>query len=214
MNYNPPPLNDSASSAVKKADIALYGIQVSLAQQTRPIEYYFHRRIHNSSGFDTSEDPEVMFASTIRAQLSEIIANVTRIKVGYFHKGLKLPGKPTQLFEPDTKTLMNQKALDVLIAKKPVAKLNRAQIFRKRLQSSKNKNTNSKNTVTTQRTSATTFAEARSSQKTFDRLNLTPSQESDRGDTAQGSWLFQPAVYNPQEDRGTTNSTRPQLARP
>ncbi|OMJ21183.1 hypothetical protein AYI69_g5932, partial [Smittium culicis] len=35
MNYLPPPLNDSASAAVKKADTTLHGIQVALAQATR-----------------------------------------------------------------------------------------------------------------------------------------------------------------------------------
>ncbi|OMJ14875.1 hypothetical protein AYI70_g7622 [Smittium culicis] len=39
MNYTPPPLNDTASSTVKKTDSTLYGIQLALAQATRPIGY-------------------------------------------------------------------------------------------------------------------------------------------------------------------------------
>ncbi|OMJ26897.1 hypothetical protein AYI69_g3689 [Smittium culicis] len=74
MNYSPPPLNDSASSAVKKADTALYGIQVALAQATRPIDYFVHRRILENPGLDTSEDPEVVFVSTMRALLSDVAA--------------------------------------------------------------------------------------------------------------------------------------------
>ncbi|OMJ15792.1 hypothetical protein AYI70_g7025 [Smittium culicis] len=71
MNYNPPPLNDSASTAVMKSDTALYGNKVALAQATRPIDYFVHRRIQYNPGLDTSEDPEVMFASTMRALLSK-----------------------------------------------------------------------------------------------------------------------------------------------
>ncbi|PVU87092.1 hypothetical protein BB559_006229 [Furculomyces boomerangus] len=42
MVYSPPPLNDSALIVVKKIDSMLYGIQVALAQATRPIDYYVH----------------------------------------------------------------------------------------------------------------------------------------------------------------------------
>ncbi|OMJ08547.1 hypothetical protein AYI70_g11472 [Smittium culicis] len=122
MNYNPPPLNDSESTAVKKADTALYGIQVALAQATRLIDYFFHRRIKDNPGLDTSEDPEVMFASTMRALLSDVAATVTQARLDNLNKGLELPGKPTQLVEPDTKPLMDQEALDALISKKPTAK--------------------------------------------------------------------------------------------
>ncbi|OMJ16698.1 hypothetical protein AYI69_g7733 [Smittium culicis] len=95
MNYNPTPLNDSASSAVKKADTALYGIQVALVQATRPIDYFIHRRIQENPGLDTSEDPEVMFSSTMRALLSNVAATVAQARLDNLHKGLKLPGKST-----------------------------------------------------------------------------------------------------------------------
>ncbi|OMJ14369.1 hypothetical protein AYI69_g8627, partial [Smittium culicis] len=160
MNYNPPPLNDSASSAVKKADTALYEIQVAPAQATRPIEYFVHRRIQENPGLDTSEDPEVMFASTMRALLSDVAATVTQARSDNLHKRLELPGKPTQLVEPDAKPLMDQEALDALIAKKPAAKPQRAQPFCKRQTSSKNKNSISTNSITAQSTNAATTAEA------------------------------------------------------
>ncbi|OMJ08551.1 hypothetical protein AYI70_g11476 [Smittium culicis] len=64
MNYIPLPLNNTASSTVKKADSALYGIQLTFAQATRPIEYYVRRRIQESSGIDIKEDHEVLFART------------------------------------------------------------------------------------------------------------------------------------------------------
>ncbi|PVU91005.1 hypothetical protein BB561_004608 [Smittium simulii] len=80
MNYNLPPLNDSASSAVKKTDSALYGIQLALAQATRPIDFYVYRRIQDNSTLDIADDPEIMFASTMRALLSDIAATVTQTR--------------------------------------------------------------------------------------------------------------------------------------
>ncbi|OMJ08394.1 hypothetical protein AYI69_g11079, partial [Smittium culicis] len=68
MNYLPPPLNDSASAAVKKADTTLHGIQVALAQATRPIDYYVHRRIHDNPQVNEI-DLHILFASTMRVLL-------------------------------------------------------------------------------------------------------------------------------------------------
>ncbi|OMJ17878.1 hypothetical protein AYI70_g5683, partial [Smittium culicis] len=233
MNYNPPPLNDSASTAVKKADTALYGIQVALAQATRPIDYFVHRRIQDNPGLDTSEDPEVMFASTMRALLSDVAATVTQARLDNLHKGLELPGKPTQLVEPDTKPLMDQEALDSLIAKKPAAK---------RQQSSNNKNSISSNTATAQSTNAETTAEANPSNRTADRQSSFRGRGRGRGrgshregiqnplqepplsrsgievvryeNSAEGSRLLQPAVHDPEKDWRPQTSLRPPQAQP
>ncbi|OMJ25694.1 hypothetical protein AYI69_g4207 [Smittium culicis] len=39
MNYIPPALNDTASAVVKKFDTTLYGIQSTLTNTTRPIDF-------------------------------------------------------------------------------------------------------------------------------------------------------------------------------
>ncbi|PVU95345.1 hypothetical protein BB561_001890 [Smittium simulii] len=65
MNYLPPPLNDSALTVVRKADSTLHGIQVALAQATRPVDYYVHRIIQDNPGI-TSDDPRFLFADTMR----------------------------------------------------------------------------------------------------------------------------------------------------
>ncbi|OMJ08288.1 hypothetical protein AYI69_g11127, partial [Smittium culicis] len=195
MNYNPSPLNDSASSAVKKADTALYGIQVALAQATRPIDYFVHLRIQENPGLDTSEDPEVMFASTMRALLSEMAAKVTQARLDNLHKELKLPGKPTQLVEPDSKPLMGQEALNDLISKKTAAKCQHVQPFRKRQQSSKNKNSISSNSITAQSTNAATTAEATSNHKTSDRQLLLPAVHD-----PQKEWRPQTSLGPPQTE--------------
>ncbi|PVU96831.1 hypothetical protein BB561_000939 [Smittium simulii] len=137
MNYIPPPLNDSASSAVKKTDYALYGIQLALAQATRPIDFYVHRRIQDSPTLDTAEDPEKMFASTMRALLSDIAATVTKTRLDNIHREMGLPGKPQQLIPSDTKPLMDQEILDALVAsKKPAPRRQKVQPFCKRQQNS------------------------------------------------------------------------------
>ncbi|OMJ08613.1 hypothetical protein AYI70_g11438 [Smittium culicis] len=122
MNYNPPPLNDSASSAVKKAETALYGIQAALTQLKIPIDYFFHQRIQYNPGLDTTEDPEVIFASTIGALLSDVAATVTQDWLYKLHNGLRIPVKPIQLVEPDTKPLMDQESLNDLNSRITVAK--------------------------------------------------------------------------------------------
>ncbi|OMJ15638.1 hypothetical protein AYI70_g7139 [Smittium culicis] len=131
-NYSTPPLNDLASSAVEKAGTIFYGIQVYLAQATRPSDYYIHRRIQDSIELDTSEDPEIMFAITMKALLSKVAATVTQSRFYNLYKGLKITGKLNQLVDPDKKPLKDQEALNALIAKKPAAKLQRVRPFLKR----------------------------------------------------------------------------------
>ncbi|PVU88097.1 hypothetical protein BB561_006029 [Smittium simulii] len=78
MNYLPPPLNESASTAVKKADSTLHEIQVALAQATRPVDYYVYRIIQDNPGI-TSDDPQFLFADTVRVLLSDIATTARAI---------------------------------------------------------------------------------------------------------------------------------------
>ncbi|OMJ23234.1 hypothetical protein AYI69_g5058 [Smittium culicis] len=120
-------------TAVKKADTTLHGIQVALAQATRPIDYYVHRRIQNNPQVN-EDDPHILFASTIRVLLSDIASTVTQGRLDNLHKGMELPGKPHQLFEPDTKPLMDQEKLDALIASKRPEKRPRIRMIFRGLQ--------------------------------------------------------------------------------
>ncbi|OMJ12796.1 hypothetical protein AYI69_g9262 [Smittium culicis] len=43
MNYSPPTLNENITSAAKKTDATLYGIQIALAQATRPLDNFVYR---------------------------------------------------------------------------------------------------------------------------------------------------------------------------
>ncbi|OMJ24123.1 hypothetical protein AYI69_g4742 [Smittium culicis] len=117
MNYHPPPLNDSASSAMKKVDAYIHGIQIALAQATRPIDYYVHR-ITQDNLQANSEDPHILSANTTRVLLANIAATVTQGRLDNLHKGIELPVIPQQLIEPETKPLMDQEKLEALIASK------------------------------------------------------------------------------------------------
>ncbi|OMJ11269.1 hypothetical protein AYI70_g9835 [Smittium culicis] len=80
---------------------------------------------------------------------------------------------------------MDQEALDSLIAKKPAAKRQRVHAFRKRQQSSNNKNSISRNTATAQSTNAATTAEANPSNRTADRQSRFRGKGRGRGKGSQ-----------------------------
>ncbi|OMJ28369.1 hypothetical protein AYI69_g2165 [Smittium culicis] len=58
----------------------------------------------------------------MRALLSDILPTVTNARINNIHKGLEIHGKTTQLVDPDTNPLMNQEALDTLMANSPKKK--------------------------------------------------------------------------------------------
>ncbi|OMJ20936.1 hypothetical protein AYI70_g3783 [Smittium culicis] len=179
MNYTPPPLNDTASSTVKKTDSAFYGIQLALAQAARPIDYSVHRQVQENKRMDISEGLEIIFASTMRALLSKIASTVTQATLDNLHKGFELPGKLTQLVESDVKPLMDQEVLDVLIVKNPTAKRKLIRPFRRCQKSTISKNTDSSNTVKASRTASETTAEA--SLKIYDRQSNFHGRDRGRG---------------------------------
>ncbi|OMJ28244.1 hypothetical protein AYI69_g2285 [Smittium culicis] len=173
MIYTPPPLNDKASSTVKKTGSTLYGIQLALAQATRPIDYYIHRRIQENPGMDTAEDTEILLGSTVRALLADIAATVTQARLDNLRKGLDLPGKPTQLIESENKQLMDQEALDALIAKNPAAKRH-------------------SNNVTAPNTAAATNTEV--NHRTSDRQSNFPGRGRGRGVEGIQNPLHEPKI--------------------
>ncbi|PVU92938.1 hypothetical protein BB561_003543 [Smittium simulii] len=68
MKYTPPPLNEAATSAVRKNDATFYGIQMALANLTRPIDDYVHRKLKNpSTMIQGNEDLEIIKSITIIA---------------------------------------------------------------------------------------------------------------------------------------------------
>ncbi|OMJ26403.1 hypothetical protein AYI70_g185 [Smittium culicis] len=97
MNYIPPPLNGSASSGVNSRDTT-NRLLLSPSYPGNP----------PPPGINTASDSEVTFSSMMRALLADIETTVTQAMLDNLHKGLDLPGRPTQLVKSDTKPLMDQ----------------------------------------------------------------------------------------------------------
>ncbi|PVU86525.1 hypothetical protein BB561_006679 [Smittium simulii] len=92
MKYTPPPLNEAATSAVRKNDAALYGIQMALATLTRRIGDYVHRKLKNpNTMIQGNEDLE--FAHTMRELLSDVGLSITQSIINNLHKLVGLPEK-------------------------------------------------------------------------------------------------------------------------
>ncbi|OMJ19927.1 hypothetical protein AYI69_g6423 [Smittium culicis] len=84
MNYLPPPLNDSESTAVKKADTTLNGIKVALAQETRITTY----------------DQHIVFANTMGVLLADIASKGHTRKTGKPSQGNGTSWKSWRLILP------------------------------------------------------------------------------------------------------------------
>ncbi|OMJ11867.1 hypothetical protein AYI70_g829 [Smittium culicis] len=103
----------------------------------------------------------------MRALLSEIAATVKQERLDNLHKGLKLPGKLTQIVESDVKSLMDQEALNSLIEKKPDEKQQRIQPYQRHQHITIPEDMSSRNTAKAPSTAAATTSEV--SHKTHDR---------------------------------------------
>ncbi|OMJ15247.1 hypothetical protein AYI70_g5129 [Smittium culicis] len=90
----------------------------------------------------------------MRALFLNISSTVTQGRLENHHKGMELPGKPLQLFESESKPLINQDKLDALISsKKPEKRSRIRKSFLGRQQTSTQNSTLSK-PVTAQNTEA------------------------------------------------------------
>ncbi|OMJ28975.1 hypothetical protein AYI69_g1534 [Smittium culicis] len=153
-NYNPPQLNDSASSVANMANTAIYGIKIVLAQANRSIDYVVNQKILENPGFITSEDPEV--------------TNSGKIEKAPFGTRTSRKTDPTRRARyqiADGLTGVERPHCQ----KKPAAKRQHVQPLFKHQQSSNSKNSNSSDTVTAQITGAEISSEASSNHKKFDR---------------------------------------------
>ncbi|OMJ18922.1 hypothetical protein AYI69_g6828 [Smittium culicis] len=72
-------------TAVKKNDSTLHGIQDVLAQATKPIDYYVHRRIQDSPDI-SPEVQHILFAKNMRVLLSDIAATTNQERSDDIHK--------------------------------------------------------------------------------------------------------------------------------
>ncbi|PVU95737.1 hypothetical protein BB561_001651 [Smittium simulii] len=136
MKYSRPPLNEAATSAVRKNDAALYGIQMALANLTRPINDYVHSKLKDLTTRIQGNE-ELEFAHTMRKLLSDVASSITQNRINNLYKSMELPERVPQLVEPTVKPLVENEQLDALLAaKKPTARSrrNKRSLFRPRQQ--------------------------------------------------------------------------------
>ncbi|PVV01384.1 hypothetical protein BB560_004195 [Smittium megazygosporum] len=124
MNYNPPPINDNVNDHVKREDYHYYKLQKFLAQATRPIDSYVHSLLVLEPEI-YSEDTRILFASTMRILLSEAATMLTQARIDNLHYGLKLPGEPIQIMKNNDDPLLNQVALNELLALRKAKRSNK-----------------------------------------------------------------------------------------
>ncbi|PVU89322.1 hypothetical protein BB561_005420 [Smittium simulii] len=106
IKYTLPPLNEDATSTARKKDVALYRIQMALANTTRPIDDYGNENLE--------------FAHLMREMLSDVASSITQSKINNLHKSIEIPGRAAQLVGSTVKPLVEKKLLDALLAaKKP-----------------------------------------------------------------------------------------------
>ncbi|PWA00788.1 hypothetical protein BB558_003152 [Smittium angustum] len=115
ITYSPPPINEAASSTIRKNDSALYGIQSALIHGTRPIDYFIHRRIVENPGIST-EDPVIEILNTVRCIMGNVAAMATQARLDNLHSGMRFKGKPEQLVESQIRPLMDPEVFEAQLS--------------------------------------------------------------------------------------------------
>ncbi|OMJ08662.1 hypothetical protein AYI70_g11402, partial [Smittium culicis] len=137
VNYQPPPLNDTAPTAVKKVDGLLYSIQQSLANITRPIDQYRHEKLRLGKTVDPDNDDDIIAMESIRRLITDLASSISQTRVENIHKSLEFPGKAPQMVEPTVKMIYEEEKFEALLATKKTVvkpKSSRTRPFRQRQQ--------------------------------------------------------------------------------
>ncbi|PVU92339.1 hypothetical protein BB561_003888 [Smittium simulii] len=101
MKYTPFPLNKAAMPVVRKNDAALYGIQMALANMTRPIDNYVHKKLKNPATRIKGND-DLEFAHLMRELLFDVASNITQAQIKNIHKSMGL--QHSKRFQQRTET--------------------------------------------------------------------------------------------------------------
>ncbi|PVU91911.1 hypothetical protein BB561_004139 [Smittium simulii] len=126
MNYTLPPLNEAAPTSVRKMDSILYGIQLSLANLTRPIDQYVHDKLRRYPETDPKDNEDSKFAVSMRELISDLASTITQTRIDNMYKTMELPGRAPQLIESAIKPLIENEQLDTLLAAKKFERKSRS----------------------------------------------------------------------------------------
>ncbi|OMJ19341.1 hypothetical protein AYI69_g6657 [Smittium culicis] len=115
MNYSPPPLNENITSAAKKTDTTLYGIQIALDQASRSLDNFVYRKC--KEGTEAAKEVEaVALVSEMRLILASIATNISQSRMKNVYQAMNIPGKPKQLAGNSAKPFFDQELLDKAIS--------------------------------------------------------------------------------------------------
>ncbi|PVU96485.1 hypothetical protein BB561_001159 [Smittium simulii] len=117
IKYTPSPLSKAVTPAVCKSNTVLYGIQMALANMTRPINNYVHNKLKASATRIKGND-DLEFAHLMQAKLFDVASNINQARIENLHNSMRLPVRVPQLFEPTLKSLVKNKQLDAVIDSK------------------------------------------------------------------------------------------------
>ncbi|PVU89791.1 hypothetical protein BB561_005155 [Smittium simulii] len=92
MKYTPHPLNKAATPAVCTNNAALYGIQMALANMTKPIDDYVHKKLKDPA-IRIKGNADLEFAHLMRELLFDVTSNITQARIKNFYKLMELLGK-------------------------------------------------------------------------------------------------------------------------
>ncbi|OMJ16060.1 hypothetical protein AYI69_g7976, partial [Smittium culicis] len=125
MNYQPPPLNDTAPPNAKKTDSTLYSIQQSLAQVTRPLDHYIHEQLRQRRQIEPENNQDIVLVETMKNMLADLASTITQSRIDNLHKTIMLPGRTPQLIESKIKPLIANDQLETMIAAKKTVRKSR-----------------------------------------------------------------------------------------
>ncbi|PVU85722.1 hypothetical protein BB561_006908, partial [Smittium simulii] len=118
MHYTLPTLNDTASVTVKKVDSAFYGVQSTLGNITRPIDFYIYQKTIKNPGSNHKETPDITSSLEVRLLLADAASNITQLIRELVYKTMDLPGRAPKLAEETNDSLFEPEQFDTVVESK------------------------------------------------------------------------------------------------
>ncbi|PVU86775.1 hypothetical protein BB561_006561 [Smittium simulii] len=98
-----------------KVDTTLYGIQSTLANITRPIDFYIYKKVQNNPEWSHSEDPDITFTLEMRLLLADVASGITQSRRDLVYRTMELPEKVPKLNEEQDDSLFNSEEFDTVV---------------------------------------------------------------------------------------------------
>lgn len=107
--YSPPVLNQvHVSQSTKRTDAQLADIQFRLSGLTRPVDYFLHMALQQTS---PSKDDFIDFANAIHELLSDTASHITQMRIDNMCQSAGIRGQAPRLSAPTATPLLDPKVL-------------------------------------------------------------------------------------------------------